>query len=272
MTYNVVSVPSQFPHAVHTAPSVRGPVVGGEEAEDVGQGDLVLDDLIVLLLRGDGFHVLVAPGVASNLVSFVKHSPERVWLPGAGLVDGPLGPVYTGDEEGGAGSILAQNIEKLVGVAPWTVVKRKGHGTGDGAGLEVGAVWDIAEMGSRSLGGIGSIGKDVPVARRTVAELAPWSCAVFSPGSAKTLPTRVSIEGARAKGTEYERQRSSKSRHHNSLRQGRTEPSSEPSSNSFGPWRLNGEVRLGQCWQQQFRPTPEGCWKYRAEACWNRFG
>lgn len=171
----MVSVPSQFPDAVHTAPSIRRPVVGGEEAEDVGQGDLVLDDLIMLLLRGDGFHVLVAPGVASNLVSFIKHPPERVWLPGAGLVDGPLGPVHTGDEEGDAGSILAQKIKKLVGVVVWTVVKRNGHGTGDGAGLEVEAVWDIAEKGSRSLGGIGSLGNNVPVARRTVAELAPWS-------------------------------------------------------------------------------------------------
>ena len=189
-TYNVVAVCSEFRDTVHAAPSVWWPVVGREETKNISQGDLVFDDLVVFLLLGNGIHVFMAPGVSGDLMPFGKHASEGVRLPGAGLIEGTFGPVHTGDEKGGTGSIPTQDVKKLVGVVIRAVIESDRHGAGDTAGSNVDTVQNIAEMRSRSVGSVGSLRDDVPMTCRAVTELAPWSCAVCTPSSAKPLHTK----------------------------------------------------------------------------------
>lgn len=189
----MVSVRSQFRDAVCTTASVRRSVVGRKETEDVGECHLVSVDLTVLLLLVDALHILVAPGVAGDLVSFGYHPPERIGLSSARVVDGTFGTVHTGDEEGHGDSVPAQEVEKLVGPVVRTVIKGERHGAGSSAGGNVDAVWDIAQSISRRHGSVRSVGNDVSVTGWAVSELAAWSRAVCSPSSANTLSTKVSI-------------------------------------------------------------------------------
>lgn len=189
----MVSVRSQFRDAVCTTASVRGSVVGRKETEDVGECNLVSVDLTVLLLLVDALHILVAPGVAGDLVSFGYHPPERVGLSSARVIDGTFSTVHTGDEEGHGNSVSAQEVEKLVGPVVRTVIKSERHGARGSAGGNVDAVWDIAQSISRRHGSVRSVGNDVSVTGWAVSELAAWSRAVCSPSSANTLSTKVSI-------------------------------------------------------------------------------
>lgn len=61
----------------------REAYVRREETEDVGEGDLNFEDLIAPLLRTDGLEVLVAPGVACDLVAFPVHALDGGWEAGA---------------------------------------------------------------------------------------------------------------------------------------------------------------------------------------------
>ena len=188
----MVSVRSQLRDAVCTTASVRRSVIGRKETEDVGECHLIPVYLTVLLLLVDTLHVFVAPGVAGDLVSFGYHPPERIRLTSARVVDGTLGTVHTGDEEGHGNSVSAKEVKKIVSVVVWTVIKRESHGAGGSAGGNVDAVWNMAKLMSRRRGSVRSVGHDVSVAGWAVGELAAWSRAVCSPSSANTLPTKVS--------------------------------------------------------------------------------
>lgn len=60
--------------AVSLADGIGGPHVGGEEAEDGVEGDLVPDHLVGELRVGQLAGVLVGPRVAADLVAFGVHS------------------------------------------------------------------------------------------------------------------------------------------------------------------------------------------------------
>lgn len=188
----MVSVRSQLRDAVCTTASVRRSVVGRKETEYVGKCHLVSVDLTGLLFLVNTLHVLVTPGVTGDLVSFGYHPPERVGLSSARVVDGTFGTVHTSDEEGHGDSVSSQEVEKLVGVMVWTVVKCECHGARGSAGDDVNAVWNMAELMSRRRGSIGPIGHDVSMTGWAIGELAAWSRAVRSTSSANTLPTKVS--------------------------------------------------------------------------------
>jgi hypothetical protein len=71
---DVVAESGQDGLAVFLADGIGGPHVCWEEAEDGVEGDLVPDHLVCELVVGELACVLVRPGVAGNLVSFVMHS------------------------------------------------------------------------------------------------------------------------------------------------------------------------------------------------------
>lgn len=95
------------------AGSVAGRVgrahVGRVLSDDVADGHLVLDHLVVSLSIGDDTEILVRPGVAGYLVALGDHSLDDVG-PLRGGVDGALADIDTGDEKSGLESVLSELV------------------------------------------------------------------------------------------------------------------------------------------------------------------
>ena len=111
--------------------------VGREEAEDVAQGHLVVDDLRVAAVVAGGREVFVGPGVRGDLVALGVDAPEDGGPLRRLIVDAALANVVARHEEGCAGVVLAQEVQEGVGVEVRAVVEGERDGIVLGAGLDV---------------------------------------------------------------------------------------------------------------------------------------
>jgi hypothetical protein len=125
--------------------------VGGEFANDVADGHLVLHHLVVTLLLGDLVEILVRPCVTGNLVTLSDHAADNS-RPGLGLViKSAFSDIDTSDEEGSLESICCELVQNVVGVNVWAVIV----GNGDSSWLNtivdtLSTVRNCTKLGSRN--------------------------------------------------------------------------------------------------------------------------
>lgn len=89
-------------------------------SDDVADGDLILNHLIVALSVGDDTQVLVRPCVAGDLVALGIHSPNNV-RPACCGIDGALSIVDASNKECSLKTILSELIEDTIRVDIWSV-------------------------------------------------------------------------------------------------------------------------------------------------------
>lgn len=143
-THHMVTQGAEIGDAVLAAVGVRGPKIGGEEAEDVGECLLVLEDLLAATGGVELLEIGVRPGVAADLVAGVMHAAQDLRVLGLGVVDAPvLGVVADHEERRLDVLVLVQKIEQLRRVPPRPVVERQR----DLAGLS--APPDVQSVGHR---------------------------------------------------------------------------------------------------------------------------
>ena len=138
---------------------VRWPKVCGKEAENVDKGRLELEKLLGALFGADGGEVEMPPRVARDLVAFAVHALDEVGVRARGVGDGraPEPAVVAAEEKGRLDAISAENIEQLLGVNVWAIVKRDGGFPGDGAPVDVDAVRNGAQVGTRHAGRVEAV-------------------------------------------------------------------------------------------------------------------
>jgi len=95
--------------------------VCGVFSDDVTDGHLVLDHLVVSLSIRDGTQILVRPGVAGHLVAFGDHAANNI-RPLCGRVNCALSKVDASNEKGGLEAILGELVEDPVGIDVWSIV------------------------------------------------------------------------------------------------------------------------------------------------------
>lgn len=98
---------------------VRRTHVSGIFADDVTDGHLILDHLIVDLSLGDLGQVLVGPRVGGDLVTFSYHTSDNG---SPSLINGTLANIDASDEEGGLEASRVELVQDLVSVDVWTIV------------------------------------------------------------------------------------------------------------------------------------------------------
>ena len=151
--------------------------VCGVFADDVADGHLVLDHLVIDLSLGDGGKILVGPGVGSDLVTIGYHTLDDS-LPL--LIDSTLADVVTGDEEGGLEASSGELVENLISVDVRAIIVSDGNSSGLAAGVNTStAVLNVALLGTSIVASAGSSRSLVGVATRTEVEQAIRSVAVF---------------------------------------------------------------------------------------------
>lgn len=164
--------------------------VGRVFANDVANGHLILDHLVVDLSLSDCGKILVGPGVGSDLVAVGDHTPDDS-LPL--LVDSTLADVVTGDEEGGLEASSGELVKNLVSVDVWAVVVGDGNGSSLATGVDTGtAVSDVALLRASIIASAGSSRGLVGVAARTKVEQAVRSIAVI-PGVSTVSSARAAV-------------------------------------------------------------------------------
>ena len=171
--------------ASEVARRVRRTHVGGVFADDVANGHLVLDHLVVTLRISDGTEILVGPGVTGDLVAFGNHSfdDSRPLL-----VNGALAKVVTGDEEGSLEAGGLELVEDFVSVDVWAIVVSDGHGSRLQAFVDaLSAVGNISLLGARVVASASSRRCLVGIASRTEGKLTIRSGAVVLGGTAVSL-------------------------------------------------------------------------------------
>ena len=105
--------------ACRVAGRVRGTHVRRVFSDDVPDGHLVLDHLIIALSIGDNAKILVRPGVRCDLVALSDHALDNI-RPLCGCVDGSFADINSGDEEGGLEPVFGKLVKNSVGVDVWT--------------------------------------------------------------------------------------------------------------------------------------------------------
>lgn len=167
---------------------VRGAHVGGEETEDVPEGHLVLDHLVLALSRGNGAQVLVAPGVGGDLVALRVHPLDDSVPAVGGVVDLALAVVVAGDEEGGLGVVLLQHVEHAVGVDVGTIVVGQGDLAVHDTVIDTSTtILDGALQVTGNGRGVSSGRHGIGVAGRAVVELAVRRHAVLGADTTPSL-------------------------------------------------------------------------------------
>lgn len=120
-------------HVVHAglldASRVRWTHVGWVLADDVADGHLVLDHLVVTLCAGDLVKVLVRPSMTSDLVAILVHLRNCV-SPGVGLIDRTFADVVTGNKESGVGATVLKLLHDFFSVYVWAIIVSNGNGLG----------------------------------------------------------------------------------------------------------------------------------------------
>jgi hypothetical protein len=156
---------------------VRRPKVRWEEAENVNESNLVLDDLILALLGRDDAEILVAPGVAADLVTLGEHALDDGRIAGGGVLYLALSSVGSNNEEGRLDVILLQEVQKVRCVDVRPIIKCQGNLPGDGAVADTGSVGYGAEERARDRGRILAGRCLVAVTGRPKAQLTTWCSA-----------------------------------------------------------------------------------------------
>lgn len=145
-------------------------------ANDVADGHLVLDHLVVDLSLGDLGKILVRPSVGSNLVTVGDHASDDR---GPLLVDGTLANVDTSDEKGGLETGSSELVQDLVSVDVWTVIISNSNGSSFAACIDTStAIGDTALLRTGIVTGGGSSRGLVGIAAGTKFEQAVRSVAV----------------------------------------------------------------------------------------------
>jgi hypothetical protein len=129
---------------------VRRAHVCGIFADDVTDGHLVLDHLIVNLLLRDETEVLVGPGVGSDLMAIVIHLLDDACPV---FVNGTFSDVVSSDEEGSVGSTCLKLGHNVLGVDVWAIVVGDRNGS-----------WVVADVNTSTTVGNGSLSRAVVIA------------------------------------------------------------------------------------------------------------
>lgn len=163
-------------------------------ANNVADGHLILDHLVIDLSLSDLGEILVRPGVGSDLVTLCDHaSDDSTPL----LINGTLAKVNTSDEEGSFETGSSELIQDLVSVDVWTVIVSNGNGSWLATRVDAStAVVDIALLGTGIVTGGSSSRCLVGIAAGTKFEQAVRSIAVV-----RSVSTISSTGAAEARGT-----------------------------------------------------------------------
>lgn len=145
-------------------------------ADDVANGHLVLDHLIVDLSLSDPGKILVGPSVGSNLVTIGNHAADDSTPL---LINGTLSKVDTSNEEGGLETGSSELVQDLVSVNVWTIIVSDGNGSGLAARINTSpTVGDTALLRTGIVACAGSSRGLVGIAGRAKIEQAVRSIAV----------------------------------------------------------------------------------------------
>ena len=125
--------------------SIRGAEVGREIAKNIGQGNLVPDDLIMPLLRCQGTQVLVAPSMTADLMPIGAHALDDGWVARGRILDLSLPTVGAHDKEGRRDVVALQQVEKITRVDVGAVVKRQGDFAKHAAVTDIYTIRNIPE-------------------------------------------------------------------------------------------------------------------------------
>lgn len=168
-----------------SAGRVRWAHVSWVFAENVSNGHLVLDHLVIDLLLSNGAEVLVRPGVTGDLVALVVHLLDDTRPV---LVDSTLANVVTSKEESSVKSGILEELEYSLSVDVWSIIIGDGHSAGVLATVDTSAaIRNVSKLWAKIIAGRCSIGSFVSIASRTKVELAVRGGAVSSGSSAVTL-------------------------------------------------------------------------------------
>lgn len=164
---------------------VRGAHVGRVFANDVADGHLVLDHLVVHLSLGDGGEILVRPSVRGNLVTVGDHTIDDI---APLLIDSTLAKVDTGDEESGLETGSSELVKNLVSVDVWTVIVGDGNSSWLAAHVDTSTtILNAAFLRASIIASSGSSRSLVGIAGRTVVKQAVRSVAVLRSVSTVSL-------------------------------------------------------------------------------------
>ncbi len=138
--------------AVRAASCHWRPKVGRDDAQDVIESNLVVEDLCPPLGGSRRAQVLVTPAVAPNLVALGNHSLDdgrvsRLWV-----VDLALSSIVSDNEECGPHVVALEQIQQLRGVNVRPIVERQRDLPRHGAVADIDAVGHISERWPRDLG------------------------------------------------------------------------------------------------------------------------
>lgn len=146
LTYDVITKRPNVVVTISPATRVGGSEVSRDDAEDVDEGDFVVDDLGTSLLRRDGIQILMTPGVAANLMPIGNHPLDDRCVSALRIADLTFAGVVPHDEEGGRGVVPFQRIQQLRRVDIRSIIKRQSDLTPDGTVTDVDSVWDAAKL------------------------------------------------------------------------------------------------------------------------------
>ena len=167
--------------------SIRGSEVGREIAKNIGQGNLVPDDLIMPLLSSQGTQVLVAPRMTADLVPVGAHALDDGRVTCGRVLDLPLAAVGADDEEGRRDVVALQQVEEITRVDVRAVVERQGDFAKHAAVADINAIRNIPKQGPWYAGCILARGRLVSIAGRAIGKLASRRSTEGSAGSAYVL-------------------------------------------------------------------------------------
>ncbi len=137
--------------------------------------------------------VLVAPGMAADLVSFGVHALDQVAVACAGILDLALGTVGGHYKEGRLGIGSLEDVQKVFGVDVRTVVESQGDLSRHRAAADVDAIRNISEERPRHAER-GSAGRRlVGVTRRPEGQLTAGGSAEGPSGPTYTLTPCISL-------------------------------------------------------------------------------
>jgi len=172
----MIAVLVEIAHDLVVLIVVRRAYVGGDDADDLHQRRLELDDLVASLVGRYEREVLVAPRVARDLVALVPHAVDDVGVARGRILNLPLAVVVPYYEESRLRPvsprercrliskglvrrvpsyldiIFLEDVQQLIGVLLRPVIEGQGHLPRHGAVGDVDAVAHLPKLGPRHVG------------------------------------------------------------------------------------------------------------------------
>jgi len=185
-----VSQVLQYSLAGGVARRVRRTHVCRVLSDNVADGHLVLDHLVVALRISDDAEILVGPCVGCDLVALGNHALDHVG-PLRCAVNGALAKVDTSHEESSLKASSSELVEDAVGVNVWTVVVGDGDCSSLLAGIDTAtSVCDIALLRTRVVACASST--------RSFVGIASWAEVNQAVGSLAVIFRSSAVSGTRA--------------------------------------------------------------------------